>query len=215
MPTSNYNQCYAKGNLQTNKSLKMDPLEMEFYSLGVMLLEMLTLQSVQHIDEVLRSRGNWDNITNFRDAADFYGPSLVAIIHFLIDPPKDNSLTRAVQDYKQLVEENDDEPDYAKYYYTADRLQRYLKEELVKDIETRAQKYITAKGLSVREVFDVMARLDPSFAFGLTGMGEFEEMLGFVGVQLTPDELLFLSQFYFGNGLIRYFRVLRRVLPVR
>jgi len=32
---------------RVNTNIKIDPLEMEFYSLGVILLEMITLQPVQ------------------------------------------------------------------------------------------------------------------------------------------------------------------------
>jgi len=36
--TNNYNQYYVKVNLTANKSLKFDPLESEFYTLGIIIL---------------------------------------------------------------------------------------------------------------------------------------------------------------------------------
>ena len=65
--TNNYNQHYVKAI--ANKSTKFDPLEGELYALGVMLLEMITLQPVQDIDSVLRSKGDWKRINNYEDAA--------------------------------------------------------------------------------------------------------------------------------------------------
>ena len=90
----------------------IDPLEMEFYSLALIILEIITLQPPQDIDKVLRSKTSWDNIKNYTDAADYYGPSLVAIIKLLMDPPKDSTLTRCVQDYKQMVEDEEESPEY-------------------------------------------------------------------------------------------------------
>jgi hypothetical protein len=60
-----------------------------------------------------------------------------------------------------------------------------------------------------------MASLDPTFNFGVTGMGEFDELLRYVGIKLEPDQLLFVSTFYFSKCLIRYFTVLQMVFPAR
>jgi len=67
---------------------------------------MITLQPIQEIDKVIRSGRNWDDIINFREAADYYGKTLVSIIHYFIEPPKDNSLNKAIQDYKQFTEDD-------------------------------------------------------------------------------------------------------------
>lgn len=55
---------------------------------------------------MIRSGRNWDDIINFREAADYYGKTLVSIIHYFIEPPKDNSLNKAIQDYKQFTEDD-------------------------------------------------------------------------------------------------------------
>lgn len=62
-------------------------------------------------------------------------------------------------------------------------------------------------------MFELLARLDPEFVFGFTGMAEFEEFLGFLGVAVAPHELLFVSTFFQTQSLIRYFRLLQRVFP--
>lgn len=67
----------------------------------------MTLQPPHDIDQVLRARSSWDNIKNFRDASEYYGPHLTKIIEFLLDPPKDSSLAKTVQEYKQLEEEEE------------------------------------------------------------------------------------------------------------
>jgi serine/threonine protein kinase len=134
LPSENHNQHYLKVSLAANKSIQLDPLEMEFYAIGVMLLEMLTLEPAQEIDRVLRSRGTWGQIKHFREAEDYYGQRVVNIIHMFVNPPKDGSLRQAVQEYKQLVEEEDEAPNYEAYYFTAERLEGYLKDNLLKKI---------------------------------------------------------------------------------
>jgi hypothetical protein len=65
-----------------------------------MLLEMITFQSPQAIDKSIRSTSSINNINNFADAEDYYGARLIQIIRLLIQPPKDNSLNKAIQEYK-------------------------------------------------------------------------------------------------------------------
>jgi len=68
---------------------------------------MITLQPIQDIDKVVRNKSNWENIKNYTEASEYYGRQLTTIIKYLIDPPKDNSLYNAVQQYKNFVEEEE------------------------------------------------------------------------------------------------------------
>lgn len=121
------NQYYYKINMQNvgkNSSIKVDPYEIEFYSLAIMLVEMITFQSPRDIDKVLRLTGRLDGVENFNKAEDYYGAKLAKIIQLLVQPPKDNSLNKAVQEYKESQEEEDGEtPDYDEYCFTEDRLE--------------------------------------------------------------------------------------------
>ncbi len=58
---------------------------------------MITFQSPQAIDKCIRSSGAINNINNFSDAEDYYGKRLIQIIKLLIQPPKDNTLNKAIQ----------------------------------------------------------------------------------------------------------------------
>lgn len=66
-----------------------------------MLIEMMTLQPAQEIDKVVRNKRNIAEIQNFNEASGHYGPALVSIIQLLLNPPSDNSLNKAINDYKQ------------------------------------------------------------------------------------------------------------------
>jgi len=57
--------------------------------------------------------------------------------------------------------------------------------------------------------------LDPTFAFGVSGLTELDELMRFIGIKLEPDQLLFLGTFYFSRCLIRYFTILQKILPTR
>lgn len=110
------NQYYYKINMLNvgkNASIKVDPYEIEFYSLAIMLVEMITFQSAHDIDKILRLTGRLDGVENFDKAEDYYGSKLTKIIRLLVQPPKDNSLNKAVQEYKESQEEEDGEtPNY-------------------------------------------------------------------------------------------------------
>lgn len=95
-------QLYSKIPLQPakNANLKVDPHELEFYALAVMVLEMITLQSPQDIDKVLRRRAELATLPNYSDAEDYYGKRVTNIVGLLLEPPKDSSLNRAIQEYK-------------------------------------------------------------------------------------------------------------------
>lgn len=100
-------------NVGKNASIKVDPYEIEFYSLAIMLVEMITFQSAHDIDKILRLTGRLDGVENFDKAEDYYGSKLTKIIRLLVQPPKDNSLNKAVQEYKESQEEEDGEtPNY-------------------------------------------------------------------------------------------------------
>ena len=58
---------------------------------------MITFQSPQAIDKSIRSSGAINNISNFSDAEDYYGVRLIKIIKLIIQPPKDNTLNKAIQ----------------------------------------------------------------------------------------------------------------------
>lgn len=62
-----------------------------------MLLQIITLQPIQEIDKVVRAKGNWEYIKNFKEASEYYGKGLISIIRYLIDPPNDKSLSYAIQ----------------------------------------------------------------------------------------------------------------------
>jgi hypothetical protein len=74
---------------------------------------------------------------------------------------------------------------------------------------------VLQRSISAREVFDLMARLDPRFDFGLTNLTDFDEYLNFLGVKLQPHELLFFGTYLFSRAFIRYFRLLQRIFPAR
>ena len=50
-----------------------------------------------------------------------------------------------VQDYKKLVEKEEVGPNYERYYFTFERLERYLKKEMLKSVEERAKAHIVGK----------------------------------------------------------------------
>jgi len=80
---------------------------MEFYSLGIMLVEMMTLQSAQDINNVLRNGGKIYEVKNYNNAVEYYGQTLNNIVMFLLDPPKSNDLNAAIQSYKDEFLDND------------------------------------------------------------------------------------------------------------
>ncbi len=61
---------------------------------------MITLQPAHVIDKTLRTTGRLDGVQNFDKAGEYYGERLIQIINLLIQPPKDNSLNKAIQEYK-------------------------------------------------------------------------------------------------------------------
>lgn len=74
--TNRRNQFYSKMNLQAlakNNSVKIELLEMEFYALGVILLEMITLESVDRIDKLLRKREDMYTLESYGEAETYYG----------------------------------------------------------------------------------------------------------------------------------------------
>ena len=70
---------------------------------------MITFQSPHDIDKIIRSTGRLEGVENFDKAEEYYGTTLIHIIKLLVQPPKDNSLNRAVQEYKESQEEEDNE----------------------------------------------------------------------------------------------------------
>ena len=74
--TNRRSQAYYKHNFQNlakNASIKMDPIEIEFYSLAIILIEMATLQPSEHIDKLLREGRSLNQLKNFSDAMGWYG----------------------------------------------------------------------------------------------------------------------------------------------
>lgn len=61
-----------------------------------------------------------------------------------------------------------------------------MREEFITKTQNQARRYIGDKSISAREVFDLMAKLDPDFGFWLSGMNDFDELLQFLGVRLQP-----------------------------
>lgn len=89
---------------------------------------MITFQSPHDIDKIIRSTGRLEGVENFDKAEEYYGTTLIHIIKLLVQPPKDNSLNRAVQEYKESQEEEDNEtPDYEEYCLNEERLEEFTK----------------------------------------------------------------------------------------
>ena len=141
--------------MQNSKAnFKMDPLELDFYSLAIILLEMITLQPAQKIDKVIRARKDWSEINNFREASEYYGKALIGIIQQFLEPPKDAALTKSIQELKQYVEEEDQEPDYSAYYLTDERVEEFFKNEVIAKIEKQAKQYVKDRSCSAKQVLD-------------------------------------------------------------
>lgn len=137
-----------------NNSIKVDPYEIEFYSLAIMLVEMITFQSAHDIDKVLRSKGRLEGVENFDKAEDYYGGKLTKIIRLLIQPPKDNTLNKAVQEYKESQEEEDGEtPNYDEYGFTEDRFEEFIKSDLIQRMDKQARDHISDRKLCSRDIF--------------------------------------------------------------
>lgn len=101
--TTKRNQAYYKLNLQTlgkNSSINVDPFQIEFYSIAIILIEMITLQPSSDIDRILRKTGRVEEVENFTQAEDYYGIRFTKIVRLLLQPPKDSSLNKAIQEYK-------------------------------------------------------------------------------------------------------------------
>lgn len=72
---------------------------------------------------------------------------------------------------------------------------------------------IATKSISARQVFDLLAKLDPEFHFGFTEIAQLDELVKFLGVKLEPHELIFVCTYFYSNLFIRYFKILQRVFP--
>lgn len=142
---------------------------------------MITLEPVEKLDRILRKREDLYSLESYEEAEKYYGRDVTTIIKHLLNPPKDSSLNKIMQDYKEgdrrenekgskVRREIEEEPDYAAYWLTQERLETYLEEQLLNRVETEAKQYVKQNNCSCREVFDKLSLLDPEFSFSLPGM---------------------------------------------
>jgi hypothetical protein len=76
----------------------------------------------------------------------------------LIQPPKDSSLNKAIQEYKESQEEEESEdPNYEAYSFSEDRLEGFARDQLIKKIDETARDYIKDKNYCTRDIFEKMA----------------------------------------------------------
>lgn len=78
-----------KGNKSANMSFAKDSFEGDLYSLGVIALEMITLESIETIYNNLMQEKNIDSLSKMKDAVNYYGEALLAFIKQLLRP-RDN-----------------------------------------------------------------------------------------------------------------------------
>lgn len=80
---------------------------------------MMTLQPVKDIYEIIQRRGEFSSIQNFEKAQEYYGKRLTTIIKFYLNPPKDNSFYKLIQQFKnQAPQDGEEEPKYERYWLT-------------------------------------------------------------------------------------------------